>query len=199
MWQKHPLYSWHHTNYIWHHIHCIWHPIYHTCDITAMVSISSHQVYQWYISSNLCMTSDTLYVGYHMHNTWHHIPLYDIKQQCLWHHIHCIVASHPLHMTSHPIYMISPSTVYDHTLTIHLTSWPLSPMASHLQYFDMYHHMYYVLLCELTTQHCIYKHHTHYIWHHLCCLCHASHCINDITPTLCITAKPHMYEILCTT
>ena len=47
---KHPLYSWHHTNYIWHHIHCIWHHIYHTCDITAMVSISSHQVYQWYLT-----------------------------------------------------------------------------------------------------------------------------------------------------
>ena len=100
---------------MWHHIHCIYEitpSIYSikstVYDITSSVHGTSQPLYLCHhtysiddVTTSQCMTSHLVYVGHHMHYTWHAITLYDFKPQYLWHHIHHL--SHQIYCIQHHI------------------------------------------------------------------------------------------------
>ena len=92
---SHPLYLWCHIQFLWYHPYCfhdntttipdVSAPIF---DITATVSVSSHQLYRWHHK-------------YGIHHIWHTydiihtlreitLTIYVINAQYLWHHNHYI-------------------------------------------------------------------------------------------------------------
>ena len=199
----------HHTHYI-RHVHCI-------CAITPTLLMISQPLYVWYniqymgdilstifmILYALCMTSQTcVLITPHWAYVWHHL-CYRRR------HIHSMTPSHNLYdfiytsgMTSHPLYQTSHQLYLCH----HNLSTDITPTFA-------WHHSHYIcdIICTIyniiSTADVITL---FYLWqqnldiwndipyaaqniHYPCditvtSLCHHTHCIESITPTLCMTS-----------
>ena len=97
----------------------------------------------------------------------HHIVSTDISRTFKRHHTPFCVTSYELYITSHSILMSSHDSTYDITASIYETT--SSMRATYT--LKMWYHRYY--------------------------LCHHTHCIDNITPTLCLTShSPYMWNRL---
>ena len=212
-----PLYLWHQVYYMLHHIHYIWPHVHCISFITPNLSMISQPIYVWYhiqytcdILSTIfmttypvCMTSQhCVLMTPHSAYVWHHL---DYR----WHHIHSITTNHNIHdvtstsgMTSHPLYQTShPLYVCHHNLSTGITAT------------FVWHHTHYMcdIMCTIynitSTAYVITLlylwQHNLYIWNHIqyaapyipytCDItatnqCHHTHCIDNITPTHCMTS-----------
>ena len=199
----------HHTHSI-RHVHCI-------CVITPTLSMISQPLYAWYhiqyiwtflstifrTSYPICMTSQTcVLITPDLAYVWHHL-LYRRR------HIHSITASHNLYdftstsgMTSNPLYQ----KLHQLYLCHHNLSTDITPTFA-------WHHTHYMcdIICTIyniistayiITLFYLWQHNLD-IWNHICyavqnihypcditvtSLCHHTHIIESITPTLCITS-----------
>ena len=156
-----------HIHFIWHHTqyydnttivvllhHCVTSQPFMS-DITPIVSLSSHPMYQFYQPS-VSMTLEPLYVWHHMHFIWHHI-LYLWYHTSLWYQNHYI--SHLTHYNWHCICLITP--------TVLMTSHQVCRTST----VYVRHHMHYKRITST-----LYDIIHHYLWHH-------RH-YHDITPTV---------------
>ena len=174
------------------------------CDITSSICVTSYP---------LCRTSQhSVWMTPHSEYVWHHL-------HCRWHHIHSITPNHSIYdvtftsgMTSHPLYQtlpplylchhnlstdITPNCVWHHALlmcaiictTYNITSTPYIITLLYLWHHNLYiwNHLQYVgqhkhYTCDITATN----------------LCHHTHCIDIITPTLCMTShSPYVWHF-CT-
>ena len=205
-----PPFGGHHTHYIRHHVYCI-------CVITPTLSVISQPLYVWYhiqymwdilstifmTSYPICMTTQTcVLIKPHSAHVWHHLHY---RRR----HIHSITPSHSLYdftsssgMTSHPLYQTSHQLYLCH----HNLSTDITPTFE-------WHHTHYMceVICTIyniiSTAYVITLlylwQHNFDIWsqiqyavqniHHPCdiiltSLCHHIHCIERITPSLCMTS-----------
>ena len=108
-------------------------------DLTSTVSVSSHPPFWWYhtlcmchITPTICITSYTLYKASQPHLMTSHQTIYDTTSTVSLsshpdyqsHNLHCMydiraticMTSYELHMTSHPLFMISPHSMTPHPL-----------------------------------------------------------------------------------
>ena len=91
------VYFWHCNLYICNHIQYEgWHTHY-TCDITS-TNLCLHTLFINKLTPTLCMTSHSAYVWRLLHYTRHHILT-------LWHLTTVFKTSHPLYVTSYPLYL----------------------------------------------------------------------------------------------
>ena len=177
-----PLYVWYHIQYTW--------------DILSTIFMTSYP---------LCMTSQPcVLMTPHSAYVWHHLHY---RRR----HIHSITPSHNLYdftstsgMTSHPLYQ----TLHPLYLCHHNLSTDITPIF-------VWHQTHYMcdIICTIyiiTSTLCVITllylgHHNVYIWNHIhnvgqnihyihyTChisapiLCHHTHCIDTITPTLIMT------------
>ena len=116
------------------------------------------------------MTTQPLYQTSHPLYLCHHTISNDISPTFVWHHIHFCVTSYELYITSHPILMSSHYCTYDITTSIYETTSSMRET------------------------------YTLNFWHHNHYLCHHTHCIDKITPTLFMTShSPYVWHRLhCT-
>ena len=159
------LYLWHHTQYVWHHnTVCWWHRTQHMYDVICttddITSTLSQQI--------------TIFMRSHPLQAWHHTP-------CIRHCTNCIyvITTSPLIITStfvwhHTHYMCDIiCTLYNITSTAYVIT---------LLYLWQ-HHLYIWNDIQYAVQN----------MHHPCeitaiNLCHHTHCVESIIPTLCMTA-----------
>ena len=162
-----PLYVWYHIQYMW--------------DILSTIFMTSYP---------LSMTTQTcVLITPHSAYVWHHLHY---RRR----HIHSITPSHNLYdftstsgMTSHPLYLwhhiqyiCYHHTAFMTTQRLYLTSHP-PYLTSQLRYLCLHP------VCR-TTYTLYMRHHSHY-------LCPHTHCIDNITPTLCMTShSPYVWHRL---
>ena len=127
-------------------------------DIVSIVSVSSHQLYQWYhshymydITSNICEIFCPLYLWYRTHYVWHHNPV------CWLYH-------------TRPMYDIICTTedvisTLSHQATIFMTSNPLQEW-HHTPYIRQHNNCIFVITTSPLIGHPL---------------------LSDITPTICVT------------
>ena len=200
----------HHIHYIRHRVHCICasHQLYRWCHSHYMYDITSSIMWDilstiFMTSYALCMTTQTcVLITPHSAYVWHHLRY---RRR----HIHSITPSHTLYdftstsgMTSHPLYQTSHQLYLCH----HNLSTDITPTF-------VWHHTHYMcdILCTIyniiSTAYVItllylWQHNLD-IWNHIqhavqnihypcditvSSLCHHTHCIESITPTLCMTS-----------
>ena len=200
----------HHTPYIRHRVHCI-------CDITPTLSMISQPLYVWYhIQYTWDILSTVFMTSYPIGMTTDPRVLFTPHSACVWHHLRyrrrhilSITPSHNLYdftstsgMTSQPLFQTSHQLLLRH----HNLSNDITPTF-------VWHHTLYMcdIICTIyniiSTSHVIPL---FYIWqrnlniwnhiqyaiqniHYPCditvtSLCHHTHCIESITPTLCMTS-----------
>ena len=169
-------------------------------DITRIVSVSTHAMYQFYLTQcmydiiiTICMTSHSLYVWHFMYYIWHHI-------HSLWPYTTLLMTSNPLYQTSNPLYLTwrplclcyHPHSTNDITATLCIISQPVYMWHPIHSIYDIISTMYDITtLCVVDTTLGIYMNSlafqmTSYSVYHtkrqnLCCNIHFRH---DITPTL---------------
>ena len=175
-----PLYVWYHIQYIWDMLSTI----FMTSDPLRMTTwpcelIAPHSAYVWH---HLC------YIRCHIHSITPSHNLYDFTSTSG-------TTSHPLYQTSHQLYLshhnlsidITPNFVWPHThyicdiiCTIYSnisTAYVITLLNLWHQNLDIWKHNQYVVqninyACDITVS----------------SLCHHTHCIESITPTLCMTS-----------
>ena len=125
------LYMWHRNHYLCHHTHCIDN-----------------------IIPTVCMTSHSPYVWQRLHDRRHHILT-------LWSQTTVFMSSHPLYLTSFPLYLCH------HIHCIDVIT-PTQSMRLHPLWFMTSYPLY-------TTWQPLY-------------LCLHTHLFNDITPFVCMTS-----------
>ena len=173
--------------YVWYHIQ-------YRCDILSTILMTTYPVY---MTSQHCvlMTPHSAYVWHYLHFRWHHIHSITTN-----HTIHDVTStsgmtSHPFYQTSHPLYL------FHHNLSTDITA---TFVWNHTHYMcDILYPIYnitspaYVITLLYLWQHNLYIwNHIQYAGPHILCtcditatnLCHHSHCIESITPTLCMTS-----------
>ena len=160
-----PLYLWHCTHYVWHHNTLCW--LHHTRHI-------------W-------MTSFVLQKRSHL--------LYLIKPQSLWLHIHFRNHITHLYQTSHQLYLCHHNLSTDITATFvwHHTHYMFDIICT---IYNIISDAYFITLLYFWQHNLGIWHHIQYAVqniHYLCDmtvtnLCHHTHCIESITPTLCMTS-----------
>ena len=127
--------------------------------------------------------------------------LYHTKPQYLWCHIHFTHHITPLYQTLHPLYLchhnlstdIKLTFEWNHThllcdiiCTIYITTSNL--MSSHYSTYDITTSIYKPHPVCRATYTLYMRHHSHY-------LCPHTHCIDNITPTLCmISHSPYVWH-----
>ena len=195
-------------------------------DLMSTVSVSSHPLYRWYhshyiydITYTICVTSYPLcrtsqhcvWMTPHSEYMWQHL-------HCRWHHIHSITQNHSIYdvtstsgMTSHPLYQTSPPLYRHHNFSTDIT--PNCVWHNALLMCDIICTTYnitstpYVITLLYLWHHNLYiSNHIQYVGqhrHYTCDitatnLCHHTHCIDIITPTLCMTShSPYIWNF-CT-
>ena len=168
-----------HPVYVRHFVHYIYGIIPTMYEITTLCVD--------YTTLGICMTSCALQKTSH--------PLYHTKPQSLWLHIHFRLSSHPLYQKSHQLYLchhtlsndITPTCVRHHThyicdiiCTINniiSTSYVIPLFYLWQHNIDLWNHIQYAVQnihypCDITVT----------------SLCHHTHSIESITPTLCMTS-----------
>ena len=198
------------THYIRHCVHCI-------CVITPNLSMMSQPIYIWYhiqyrweILSTifmtlypLCMTSQPcVLITPHSAYVWHHLSyrrrhIYSITQSPNLYYFTSTsgMTSHSLYHTSHQMYLchhnlstdITPTFVWHHThymcdiictiYNIISTAYVITLLYLGQHKLDIWNHIQYAVQnihhpCDITVT----------------SLCHHTHCIESITPTLCMTS-----------
>ena len=205
-----PPFWWHYTHYVIHRVHCI-------CVITPTLLMISQPIYVWYhiqymwdipstifmTSHWLCITSQTsVLITPHSAYVWHHlhyrrrpihsiIPSYNLCDFTST----SGMTSHTVFQTSHQLYLchhnlstdITPTFVWHHThymcdiictiYNIISNSYVITLLYLWQHKLDMWNHIQYAVQnihypCDITVT----------------TLCHHTHCIESITPTLCMTS-----------
>ena len=120
----------------WHHTHYIRHP--------STVSVSSNQLYRWYhshymydITSSICETFYPLYLWHRTHYVWHHKPLCWLHQLCI------SMTSFALQKTSHPVYHIKQQSLWLHIHFRHDITPPVSDITPTLSLSSQPLHWYH--------------------------------------------------------
>ena len=175
-----PLYVWYHIKYIWDILSTIFMTSYPPCMTTQHCElIIPHSAYVWpHLHYRRChihsitpshslydftstsgMTSQTLYQISHQLYLCHHNLSTDITPTFLWHHTHYICdIIHTIYNIICTVYIITLLCLWQHKLDI----W------NHIQYAVQNIHT----PCDITV----------------ISLCHHTHCIESITPKLCMTS-----------
>lgn len=204
-----PLYWWHQAHYIWHHI-----PL---SDLTFTVSVSSLPLCQRFHSYSMYDITYG-YVWPHIHSIHDSMStMYDITTLCIDDTAFAIcMTSLALQMTSHPPYHTKPQYLWCHIHFRHditPTGSDIAPSVSLSSHPLHWYHSDYMCdkICNLyniTTTSYVFTllylwHHNLDIWNHIryigqhidypcditpTNLCHYPHCIDNITPTLCMTS-----------
>ena len=169
--------------------------------ISHPVSVTSHPLYLWHNTTKyditaLCVDDATLGIcmtSFALQMTMH--PLYHTKPQYLWCHIHL------RYDTTAPVLDIAPTvSVSSNRLHWHLTHFC---MTSHSLLCDTIWTIYNINPILMSSHYCTYDitasiyenissmwaTYTLNMWHHSHYLCHHTHSIDYITPTLFMT--PH--------
>ena len=112
---SHPLYWWYNTLYLWHYIYCIYGTIYTVYDISPTI----------YVITTLYSLHQSYYISPHTNYIWQHIHcitviplrLLIIQPLCIYDNTATIcMTSYELHVTSHPLLMISHHAMTSHPL-----------------------------------------------------------------------------------
>ena len=99
---------------------------------------------------------------------------------CIRHRTHCIYVIRPSPLTSHtPLYDITPTFCVT-SYSLYITSHPIL-LSSHYCTYDITASIYGTTSSMRAT-------YTLNMWHHNHYLCHHTHCIDNITPTLFMTS-----------
>ena len=108
---------------------------------------------------------------------------------CIWHCTHCIYVITPSPLTSHPL-------LYDITCTFCVTSYGLY-ITSHPILMSSNYCTYDITACIYETTSSMRPPYTLNMWLHSYYLCHLTHCIDNITPTLIMTSpSPYVWHRL---
>ena len=141
-------------------------------DIMSIVSVSSHQLYHD-ITATICMISHPEYVRHSVHYIYDIIPtMYDITTLCVdYTTLGLCMTSFALQKTSHPLYHIKPQSLWLHIHFSHDITPRVSDIAPTVSLSSQPLHRYHTHFC--VTSHRLYVWHLmHYIYHHIHCLCH---------------------------
>ena len=150
---SHILYVWNNMHYIQHHTHALWHhnPLFMT---SKLLYLTSETLYD--STPTVSVSSHPDYWSYNPH------CMYDITAKI------CI-SSYELHMTSHPLFMIS-----HHSMTSH-------PLYSCYHTQIVWHH----IQCSCAITHTVWlEPHLLYVWHQTHYMYDIIWILYDITPTL---------------
>ena len=209
-----------------HHTHYIGYRVLYICVIPPTLSMISqplcmishpvyvrHSVHYIYDIVPIVYENTTLWVGYTTHGICMTLfalekmshPLYHTKPQSLWIHIHFRHEITPPYQTSHQLYLchhnlsadITPTFVWHHShymcdiiytlYKIISTAYVITLLYLWQHKLDIWNHIPYAVQdihypCDITV----------------CSLCHHTHCIESITPTLVWHHTRHRYNIFCT-
>ena len=174
------------------------------CDIISTICMTSYP---------LCRTSQrSVWMTPHSEYVWHHL-------HCRWHHIHSITPNHSIYdiistsgMTSHPLYQTSPPLYRcHHNLSTDITPncvWHNALLICDIicTTYNITCTPYVIILLYLWHQNLYIWNHIQYVGQHVhyTCditatnLCHHTHCIDIITPTLCMTSHSLYVWHFCT-
>ena len=124
----------------------------------------------------------TEFMRSHPLQAWHHIP-------CIRHHTHCIFVITTSPLISHPLLFDIKPTFCVRLYSLNI-SWHLILMSSHYCTNDITTSIYETTSSMRATYTLTMWHHSQYLGHH-------THCIDNITPTLCLTShSPYVWHHL---
>ena len=159
-----PLYSWHHTHYVWQHNPGCW--LHHTRHMYDIICATEDITYTLSHQATVVMTSHPL-------EDWYHTPCIRDRTNCIFVITTSPVISQPL------LYDITP-TISDMIRTIYniiCTAYVITLFYLWQHKLDIWNHIQYAVqnihyLCDITVT----------------SRCHHTHCIESITPTLCLAS-----------
>ena len=212
---SHTLYktsnTWQHKRYICHLTHYIWHSIHCICVIKPSVSVIPHPLCGWHHTHSMYdiifsmhgITWTTLYditplYVYHIHYKYDIISnIYDITHTVFMTIEHLHLKSHPLYLTSQPLYQCHHTCCIDDitsmeviTLDKRMASYTFY-MKSHSQFMISMLSIHDITTTAFMTSDLLYMtshprfmtSHPLYLWHH-------THSICVITPNISILSNP---------
>ena len=178
---SHILYAWHNIGYIWHLTHILWHQ--NTLFMTSkLLYLTSHKLYL--TLSTVSVLSHWDYQSYNphfMYDIYLYHTSYDIKTTIshIWPTISDIaftvsVSSHPLYWWHHTKYIRHQLCMYDIICTIK----------------DITSTLYCIIpQCLWHQSHWMMTSHPLYMTSYPLYLCHHTHIINNITPSVYVTSN----------